>query len=94
MHNIEFDALARDLRAYVDMAAAGEVVRVIDHDRVVVELRRAPRELHVDDPILARLVREGRARPPTLPPGIAPRRVPLLSLEQIMADQDADREDR
>jgi hypothetical protein len=93
MRSIAFTTIARDLRAYVDLAASGEVVRVIDNDRVVVELRPPASKQLVEDPVLARLVRNGQARPPTLPSGIAPKRVPLLKLEEILADQDHDRED-
>jgi antitoxin (DNA-binding transcriptional repressor) of toxin-antitoxin stability system len=96
MRSVGLKVLKNRLSEYVRMAAAGETVLVTDRDRVVAELR-APqlgRGEFLADAALAEAVRSGWLRPPVLPTGAAPPRLPVAPLSTLMADLAASREDR
>ena len=85
------------LSEYVRLAAAGETILVTDRDRVVAELGppREPRSPLLGDAVLADAVRKGWLTPPALRlegPPLAPK--PVLPLQEILADLEADRSDR
>lgn len=86
--------LKNKLSAYVRLAAAGETIVVTDRNRVVAEI--VPPRQHRKESVLERGVREGWIRPavrgPDWPP--KPKPIPGLTLEQLMAELDKDREDR
>ena len=79
------------------MAAAGETVLVTDRDRVVAEIvpPRQERSPFLADAMLADAVRKGWLTPPAAkgagPPAKPP---PIMSLDELLEDMDADRQDR
>jgi prevent-host-death family protein len=94
MRTVGLKTLKNKLSEYVRLAAAGETVVITDRGRTVAELgppRPEPRSWR------ERGIREGWIRPavrgPDWPPP-KPRPIPGLTLEQLMADLDKDREDR
>ena len=92
MRTVGLKILKNKLSEYVRLATAGETIVVTDRNRVVAELV-PPRREPVS--VIERGVREGWIRPATRgtdwPP---PKPIPGLTLEQLMADLDRDREDR
>ncbi len=97
MKTVGLKALKNNLSQYVRAAAAGEVVRITDRDRVVAELRSPADNIPADiNPALAEAIRRGHVRPAKdfsgLPP--PPTNSAKLSLEQILRDLDEDRADR
>jgi len=76
--------------------ASGETVLVTDRDRVVAELipPREGRSPFLADAMLAEAVRRGWITPRALPPSGPPPRSPVAPLKDILAELEADREDR
>lgn len=97
MKAVGIKVLNSRLSEYLRMAAAGETILVTDRDRVVAEIGppRESRSPVLGDAVLAEAVRKGWLTPPTLrfesPP---PRPKPVLPLQEILADLEADRSDR
>jgi prevent-host-death family protein len=93
MRTVGLKILKNKLSEYVRLAAAGETVVITDRGRTVAELVPPRRE---PESVIERGVREGWIRPATRganwPPPNKP--VPGLTLEQLLADLDRDREDR
>jgi len=93
MRTVGLKILKNRLSEYVRLAAAGETIVITDRGRVVAELA-PPRPK--PESVIERGIREGWIRPavrgPHWPPKGKP--VPGLTLEQLMADLDKDREDR
>jgi prevent-host-death family protein len=85
--------LKNKLSEYVRLAAAGETVVITDRGRAVAEIVPPRKE---SESVIERGVREGwirSAKKPFQP--LPPRKpVPGLTLEQLLADLDRDREDR
>ena len=81
------------LSEYVRLAAAGETVVITDRGRAVAEIVPPRKE---SESVIERGVREGWIRPAKKPfQPLPPRKpVPGLTLEQLLADLDRDREDR
>lgn len=97
MRSVGIRTLKNKLSEYVRIAASGETVLVTDRDRVVAELGppRAGRAETVDDARLAELVRRGLLTPALLGPDEPPPVChPCLTLEELLRDLDASREDR
>lgn len=93
MRTVGLKILKNKLSEYVRLAAAGETVVITDRGRVVAEIvppHGKPESWR------ERGIREGWVRPavrgPDWPPKGKP--VPGLTLEQLLADLDKDREDR
>jgi antitoxin (DNA-binding transcriptional repressor) of toxin-antitoxin stability system len=88
--------LKNKLSEYVRLASRGETVLVTDRDRVVAELvpPRAGRSPFVADAMLAEAVREGLIRPPAFVSHTPPPRKPVMTLETLLRELSADREDR
>jgi len=61
------------LSAWLDRAAGGEDVVITERGRPKARLS----SLHTDEDIIAQLVREGRATPPTRPRGPLPPPIPV-----------------
>ncbi|MGH7277787.1 MAG: type II toxin-antitoxin system Phd/YefM family antitoxin [Candidatus Rokuibacteriota bacterium] len=93
MRAVGLKILKNKLSEYVRLAAGGETVLVTDRDRVVAELvPPAPtRSPFVADAILAEAVRQGWLTPPALPSQAPPGRTPVMSLQQLLRELDADR---
>jgi len=93
MHSVGLKILKNKLSEYVRLASAGETVVITDRGRTVAELVPPRRE---PESVIERGVREGWIRPAARganwPPPSKP--VPGLTLEQLLADLDRDREDR
>ena len=93
MHSVGLKILKNKLSEYVRLAAAGETVGITDRGRTVAELVPPRRE---SETVIERGVREGWIRPAARganwPPPSKP--IPGLTLEQLLADLDRDREDR
>jgi len=95
MRTVGLKILKNKLSEYVRLAAAGETVLVTDRGRTVAEIvpHKPMKEL---TPFQEKGVREGWLTPATDRSGAPPPRKPIkgLTLEQLMAELDRDREDR
>lgn len=96
MRTVGIKALKDRLSEYVRLASAGETVLVTQRDRVVAELGppRPGRAERLEDAALAEAVRQGWIRPPISRDRGPPPREPVMSLEELLADLERDREDR
>lgn len=96
MRAVGIKILKNRLSEYVKLAAAGEVVLVMDRDRVVAELGPpAPgRSAALADVRLAEAVRRGWITPPVGAIGPPPRGPGVAPLRELLAELAADREDR
>jgi prevent-host-death family protein len=94
MRTVGLKILKNKLSEYVRLAAAGETVVITDRGRVVAEI--VPPRQHEHETFVERGAREGWIRPAKKPfqplPPLEP--VPGLTLDQLLADLDRDREDR
>lgn len=96
MRVVGIKELKNKLSEYVKLAAGGERVLVTDRTRVVAELI-APRpdpDPRMRDPRWAAAVRQGLITPRLIDSREPPANHPVASLEQILAELDADRADR
>ena len=98
MRKVGIKTLKNELSAYIRAVAAGETVLVTDRGEVVAELvppRPALKVPATPEEQWAELIRLGHVTPATnrtkLPP---PRAEPSMTLEELMKELDADREDR
>jgi prevent-host-death family protein len=94
VRSVGLKILKNKLSEYVRLAASGETVLVTDRNRVVAELvpARSERPL-TDEEFLVRGVREGWLTPAADPHGpLPPRRIPLMSLEELLREIAQDRE--
>ena len=93
MRKVGLKILKNKLSEYVRLAAAGETVVVTDRARVVAEIVPPRRE---PESIIERGIRGGWIRPAKREANWPPprRAIPGLTLEQLLADLDRDREDR
>ena len=97
MRSVGLKTLNNQLSRYVRMAAAGETVLVTDRDRVVAEIvpPRQERSPFLADAMLADAVRKGWLTPPAAKGPEAPAKPPpIMSLDELLEDMDADRQDR
>ena len=95
MGKVGLKILKNKLSEYVRLAAAGETVVITDRGRAVAEIVPPQRPSGLT-PFEERGVREGWLRPAKRPFQPLPPRKPIpgLTLEQLLADLDRDREDR
>jgi prevent-host-death family protein len=93
MRMVGLKRLKNKLSEYVRLVAAGERIVVTDRNRVVAEIVPPRTGL---TPFEEQGVREGWLRPARIRDGTPPPRKPVkaMSLEQLMADLERDREDR
>ena len=96
MLTVGIKALKNKLSEYVRLASAGETVLISDRDRVVAELGPPSpvRERSVSDALLAEATRSGFISPALGPPGPPPAVPGIAGSRQLLADLDADRQDR
>jgi antitoxin (DNA-binding transcriptional repressor) of toxin-antitoxin stability system len=96
MRTVGIKVLKNKLSEYVKLAAAGETILVTDRDVVVAELvpPRDARNAWTTDARLAELVRRGVIVPPVDSYTPLPSRQPMESLENVLRDLDASRDDR
>ena len=93
MRTVGLKTLKNKLGEYVRAATSGETIVITDRGRPVAEIippRPKP------ESVIERGVREGWIRPSVRGPDWPPPRKPIpgLTLEQLLADLDEDREDR
>jgi prevent-host-death family protein len=93
MRTVGLKTLKNKLSEYVRLAAAGETVAITDRGRTVAEI--GPPHPQAES-WRERGIREGWVRPAVRGPDWPPRGTPVpgLTIEQLMADLDKDREDR
>jgi prevent-host-death family protein len=93
VRTVGLKTLKNKLSEYVRLAAAGETVVITDRGRPVAEIV-SPKPKR--ESVIERGIREGWVRPAVRGPDWPPRGkpVPGLTLEQLLADLDKDREDR
>ena len=96
MRAVGIKTLKNKLSEYVRLASGGETILVTDRDRVVAELRppQAGRATDVSDALLADVVRRGWLRPAVMASTVLPPRKPVMRLDDMLRDLDADRSDR
>lgn len=96
MRVVGLKVLKNRLSEYVRLAAGGERVLVTDRDRVVAELvpPQAGSAEMAGDALLANAVRAGWLRPPVLPTGTVPPRMPVAGLVELLAELERDRAER
>ena len=95
MGKVGLKILKNKLSEYVRLAAAGETIVITDRGRAVAEIVPPQRPAGLTQ-FEERGVREGWLRPAKRPFQPLPPRKPIpgLTLEQLLADLDRDREDR
>jgi prevent-host-death family protein len=93
MRKVGLKILKNKLSEYVRLAASGERVVITDRGRAVAEIISPRQET---ESVIERGVREGWIRPAKRDANWPPPRKPIpgLTLEQLMAELDQDREDR
>ena len=96
MRTVGIKALKDRLSEYVRLASAGETVLVTQRDRVVAELGppRPGRGERLEDAALAEAVRKGWIRPAVAREPGPPPREPVMTLAELLAELEQDREDR
>lgn len=96
MRSVGIKTLKNKLSEYVRLAAAGETVLVTDREQVVAELGppRNGRDSLMQNPRLAELVRKGWLKPAAHRTGQPPPRAPIMSMDELLRELAADREDR
>ena len=97
MKTVGLKVLKNKLSEYVRLAASGETVQVTDRGRVVVEMNAPqPREHGKKESVIERGIREGWITPAKNPRSGPPLAPPpgIMTLEELMTEIDADREDR
>lgn len=96
MRAVGLKVLKNKLSEYVRLAASGETILVTDRDRVVAEIvpPREHRSPLLADARLAEAVRRGWLTPAAMPPGTAPPRRPVMSMEEMLRDLRVDRDSR
>jgi prevent-host-death family protein len=94
MKSVGLKVLKNKLSEYVRLAASGETVVITDRNRIVAEI--VPPRQPGHESFIERGVREGWLTPAKRPFQPLPPRKPVrgLTLEQLLADLDRDREDR
>ena len=95
MRTVGIKVLKNRLSEYLRLVASGETILVTDRDRVVAELR-PPAVAHpwLADQRLADMVRRGVLTLPAGTDGPLPPRLPVMTLEALLADLDESRADR
>ncbi len=96
MRSVDLRELEARIVEYVQMAAAGEAVLILDGSRVVAELTppRGPRSPVFLDAALAGAVRTGLLTPAAFPPAAPPETRPVARLSAIISELDGGRADR
>lgn len=96
MKTVGLKVLKNKLSEYVRIAASGETVLVTDRGRVVVEMN-APQPAHEHgekESVIARGIREGWIKPATRRGPPPPPPPAVMTLDELLEEIAADREDR
>lgn len=95
MRSIGLKTLKNNLSEYVRLAAGGETVLVIDRDRVVAEIGppNPTRSAVLFDALLLDAFRQGWMTAP-ISVERGPPRKPVMRIDQLLSDLQADRADR
>ncbi len=95
MRTVGLKVLKNKLSEYIRIAAGGETVLVTDRDRVVAELRPPQTSgPNTSEALLAELVRRGLLSAPMVAREGPPPRGPAATLDQLLRELGADREER
>jgi antitoxin (DNA-binding transcriptional repressor) of toxin-antitoxin stability system len=96
MRAVGIKVLKNKLSEYVRLASSGERILVTDRDLVVAELGPPTpgRATNLADARLAQGVRDGWVVPPTDKVTQPPRREPVMTLDELLAELDESRADR
>lgn len=96
MRAVGIKVLKNKLSEYLRLVAGGETVLVTDRDRIVAELvpPREGRSPMLADAFLADAVRKGWITPATITGGTPPKRLPVMTLSELLRELEKDREDR
>ena len=97
MRSVGIKVLNNRLSEYVRLAASGETVLITDRDRVVAEIGppRETRSPMLADAMLAEAVRNGWLTPPvSSSEAMPPRPEPVAPLHELLAELQADRDER
>ena len=95
MKTVGLKVLKNKLSEYVRIAASGETVLVTDRGRVVVEIQAPqPARDGKKGSVIDRGIREGWITPAKNPGSGPPPSKPIMTLDELMKELDADREDR
>src|SRR5580700_3921232 len=97
MRKVGIRALKNGLSGYIRAVAAGETLLVTDRDRVVAQINPPFTAAGVaGDSALAELIRRGEVTPAKIPPEarVPPTSLNVMSFDDLMAEIEADREDR
>ena len=88
--------LKNKLSEYVRLVESGETILVTNRDRVIAEIvpPREGRSPRIDDVELAEAVRNGLLTPPLVVATSPPGRKPVVPLEEILSQLEADRAER
>lgn len=96
MRSVGIKSLKNRLSEFIRLVKAGETVLVTDHDQVVAELSppRPGRSAHLADALLAEAVRKGWVTAPLGSSGELPVTTGVLSLSELLAELNDDRDAR
>jgi antitoxin (DNA-binding transcriptional repressor) of toxin-antitoxin stability system len=96
MRSVDLKTLKIKLSDYIRFAAAGEVVLVIDGNRVIAEIVPPQPGRRLDtakEDVISRGIREGWITPAKNPSSEPLPRKPVMSFEELMTDLDESRAD-
>jgi antitoxin (DNA-binding transcriptional repressor) of toxin-antitoxin stability system len=96
MRVVGLKILKNKLSEYVRLAAAGKTILVTDRDHVIAELgpARQERSQMTADAVLSEAVRKGWITPPLTRVDGPPPRLPVMPIEELLKELEADREAR
>ncbi|MFN0025442.1 MAG: type II toxin-antitoxin system Phd/YefM family antitoxin [Parvularculaceae bacterium] len=94
MRKVGIKTLKNKLSEYIRAAAAGETILVTDRDRVVAQMSAPPPANSTGDAWWEEQIRKGNITPARDRNAPMPQTRPLMKLDDILRDLDADRDDR
>ena len=96
MRSVGIKVLKNKLSEYVRLAAGGEIVLVLDRDRLVAEIGppNSARSPVLSDALLMEAVRQGWISPPVSVGHEPPARKPVMKIDELLSNLQRDRADR
>jgi antitoxin (DNA-binding transcriptional repressor) of toxin-antitoxin stability system len=96
MRKVGIRALKNGLSGYIRAVAAGETLLVTDRDRVVAQITPPLNVGDGRDSVWAEMIRSGEVTPAKIPPEarVPPTSLNIMTFDDLMAEIEADREDR